>query len=454
MGDANVEDRIALDRDVSRAATALARWRRDVAADPDGNRADPMQGLRHVAAKSTWDALGALSVNALDEPLRTGLRRWTAALIQARLSAEDDVSLAREEGALRARFEGDPPHEISWRAAWRGAVRARTSSEVRRWLAAAAEAATPVADARRIRAERRREVARRLGFAHPWDALVPPAASTALVASARELLDATEDLWRAMSREWLRGTERTDAAEVLHAAVGRDAGEGWPARLAPRWLAEIFGAHVRGLSIDLPPLPEALGASSFVRALGAFGRAVREAMAPRAAPFSVRFDPAFVPAHRHAVLFATLAFDPVFQARGLGLGEARAAAQARRVARIALVDARLDAARMILGADAEPPRELFDEMGERVLGAPLDPRLRGAWPAAQDDQPARWAALLQGPSARRAVRDAFDVDWFRNPKAWANMVAQAAAPAYQPLEEGLLDTGPGAAARAFEGALG
>jgi hypothetical protein len=454
MGDANVDDRIALDRDVSRAATALARWRRDVAVSPDGDRADPLLGLRHVATKSTWEALGALSVNALDEPLRTGLRRWTGALIQARLAAEDDVTLAREENAERARFEGDPPRDVSWRDAWRGAVRGRTSSEVRRWLAAAAEAATPVADARRIRAERRREVARRLGFAHPWDAVVPTVTSTALVISARKVLDASEDLWRAVSREWLRGAERIDAAEVLHAAVGRDAGEGWPARLAPRWLAEIFGAHVRGLSIELPPLPEALGASSFMRALASFGRALREAMAPRTAPFSVRFDPAFLGAHRHAVLFATLAFDPVFHARVLGLGQARAASQARRVARIALVDARLDAARMILGADAEPPRELFDEMSERVLGAPLDPRLRGAWPRARDDQPARWAAVLQGPPARRAMRDSFDVDWFKNPKAWAHMVAQAAAPAYEPIEEGLLDAGPGAVARAFEEALG
>jgi len=455
MGDVNVEDRATLDRDVARAVAALARWRRDVASDAEGAHDEPLAAFRAIAGKSTWDALGALSVNAADEPLRTGLRRWTAALLQARLSATDDVTVAREEAAMRARFEGEPPRDVSWRQAWRGIVGARTSWEARRWLQAAAEAATPIADARRARSERRAEVAKRLGFVHPWDAAVPPATAPSLLASARRFLDASDDLWRVVRREALRGTDRSDTADVLQSVLARDAGEGWPARLTPRWLSDVFGAGVGRLPIELPALPEPLGASSFMRALRIFGRAVRIASAPRAAPFAVRDDPAFVGAHRDAVLFGSLAADPAFHVRILGLGQARAAAQGRILARTALLDARVDAARVVVGGSGvEPARDVFDEMGERLFGAPLDARMRGAWPRSRDDEPARWTALVQGPAVRLAMRESFDTDWFRNPKAWAHLVAQGAAPAYEKLEEGCLDAGPIALARAFEEALG
>jgi hypothetical protein len=162
-----------------------------------------------------------------------------------------------------------------------------------------------------------------------------------------------------------------------------------------------------------------------------------------------------VDAHRHAVLFGSLASDPVFHVRILGLGQARAAAQGRILARTALVDARIDAARIVLGSTvAEPARDTFDETGERLFGAPLDARMRGAWPAARDDEPARWIALAQGPALRGAMRESFDADWFKNPKAWAHLVAQAVAPAYESVEEGSLDTGPVALGRTFEEALG
>ena len=149
-------------------------------------------------------------------------------MLQARLSAADDVAVAREEAATRVRFEGEPPRDVSWRQAWRGIVAARTSWEARRWLQAAAEAATPIADARRARSERRAEVAKRLGFAHPWDAAFPPASAPALLASARRFLEGTDDLWRAVRREALRGTERADTADVLHSALARDAAKGGP----------------------------------------------------------------------------------------------------------------------------------------------------------------------------------------------------------------------------------
>jgi hypothetical protein len=410
-----------------------------------------------VTAKSTWDKLGDLPVGEGDEPLRAGLRRWIVALVQARLGGPDDVAWAREAATPRGRFEGEEVRLVTWREAWRGVVHAKTAAEGRLWLAAAAEAAPPLADANRVRAERRVEIARRFGFAHPWDALLAPAAHAGfrLRAQAARLLDATEEISRAVWKESLRGRDRADAAERLHSAMAREAGDGWPRRLTSSWLLETFGAGVRGLRIDLFALPVVVGAASFARGLQAFGFAVRVATAPSALPFVLRREPGFVAAHRLALVFGALATEPEFHIRTLGLGRARALAQCRVLARTALLDARLQAARILLGdEEALAPRDVFDEVGARTFGEPLDARLRGAWPPAREDEPARWLALLQAPRLRSTLRERFDEDWFRNPRGWSFIRAQGAAPAHEPLEEGGLDAAVDSLALSFEEALG
>ena len=125
------------------------------------------------------------------------------------------------------------------------------------------------------------------------------------------------------------------------------------------------------------------------------------------------------------------------------------------VARTALLDARTRAARVLLGDDAAPaPRDLFDELGTRLVGASLDPRLRGAWPAARDDEPARLVALLEARAFAATLRERFDVDWWRNPRAWAHLRAVSAVPAREPVDAAALPVEADALARAFEAALG
>ncbi len=457
MVETSLQDLLGLDRDVGRAVAGLERWRKEVAAHPEVDAQDPFTELRRVTAKSTWDKLGDLSVGEGDEPLRAGLRRWIYVLVQTRLGGADDLAGEREAATPRGRFEGEQVRLVTWREAWRGVVHAKTAAEGRRWLTAAAEAAAPLADANRIRAERRAEIAHRFGFAHPWDAVVAPAAhaGSGLRGRAARLLDATEDISRAVWKESLRGRDRADAAEILHSAMAREAADGWPARLTARWLLEMFGGGVRGLRIDLPALPAVLGAASFARGLRAFGFALRVATAPSGLPFVLRREPGFVAAHRLALLFGALAADPEFHVRTLGLSRGRALAQCRVLARTALLDARVQAARILLGdEEALAPRDVFDEVGARTFGEPLDARLRGAWPAAREDEPARWVALLQVPALRRTMRERFDEDWFRNPRGWSFIRAQGAGPAHEPFEEGGLDAAVDSLALAFEDALG
>jgi hypothetical protein len=302
-----------------------------------------------------------------------------------------------------------------------------------------------VAAASKERRAVRVELARRLGFDHPWQTRVaaPPAA---LLQAAGRLLDATEDLARAA---WKDARVVGGPADRLHAAVAREAGEGWPAHLTPRWLEETFGLASRGAGVVLPRLPAALGASSYMRAMRSFGAALRTAWVPRAIPFCLGHEPGGRAAHRLGFVVASLAAQVEWQVRALGVGKRAAQAQARTLARTALLDARLDAARLLLDVQ---PADRFDELGERVLGGPLDRRLRGAWPAARDDEPARFVARLEGLRLASALRERFEVDWYRDARAWAH-VRDGSAAARGPVDAATLDAGVEALARAFEGAL-
>ena len=446
------DDLFAVDRDVARAFNALARWRALLASDPEGCAdEDPLFGLRHVAAKSSAEALAQQRTSMADEALRDALGQWVRAFVLVRIELVDEVAHARAAAEMRGRFDGEAPRRVSWREVWRGVAFSKTPAEARLWLRAAADAAPPIASLRRIRAARRIEVARRMGRDHPWDLLLPVTVASLRAAAAR-LLDETEDLWRAEQKAALG--EGCDAAATLHCAVARDASEGWPGRLSAAWLQGVFGPGASGLPIRLDALPQPVGAASFARALCAFGFAVRTAMAPPSSPFALSHEPAFVSAHRLGFVFGSLAADSQLHVRVLQLGRRAAAAQARTLARTALLEARLHAARILLGDDAAPPSaDFFAELTARLFGLPLDRRLCGAWPVARSDEPARLVALLQALGAREQLRERFDVDWFRNPRAWTHLKESAGA-ARAPIDEHTLPAAALALARALEEALG
>jgi hypothetical protein len=454
MADSAADDLLSLDRDVARAARDLARWRAALSKDPDAYAEEaPLEIVRHVATMSTWNALGRLPGDGADALLVAGLKRWVYTLLQARLAHGDEVAWARAAATPCGVIDGDDPRRVSWREAWREVVVAKTAGVARQRLEAAAEAGPTLAALAARAAERRSEIARRLQLKHPWEPLVRVAPRD-LRATAARFLDATDDVSRFVRTERLE--PGSGAAALFHSAMGRDAGQGWPGRLTPRWLHETFGAGTVGLDLDLPVLPLAIGPASFARALAMFGFALRMATASRSMPFAISHEPWFVGAHRLAFVFGALVVDPDFYLRVLGAGRRTALAQARLLTGTALMEARLHAARVLLSEDEGlAPRELFEEISTRLFGLPLDARFRGAWPRARHDEPARWLALLEAVTLREGLRQRFDVDWFKNPRAWLDLRAQGSLPAREP--EGESTTGVtqvDALARAFEKALG
>jgi hypothetical protein len=449
--DTGVQDLRALDRDVARAFASLGEWRGALDADL-ASRADdaPLDVVRRVAGQSTWVALERIDVSAADRPLRDALGRWVYFLIQARIGCADDVAWARAAAKTAPVDRGEGRSETAWRAAWRGAVAAPSSPAALPWLEAAAELAPALASVATHRASRRMEVAHRLGLAHPAEPLVGVAPSL-LHEAATRFLATTDDLWSATFRDVLR--EGGGLAAVLVAAVGRQAGEGWPARLSAASLRELLRHAFDGPPIEVPALPPARGAASFARGLGALGFAVRSARPSSSVPFALAREPWFVAAHRLSFVVASLAADPLFQGRALGLGSRASSAQARVLARAALFDVRLHAMRLRLGDEAAPaPRDLFDELTARTFGRSMDRRFCGAWPRAREDEPARWLALLETVRFGRSLRDRFDADWFRNPRAWREL--RASTLAREPVDEVVVRAGADDLARAFEEALG
>jgi hypothetical protein len=218
----------------------------------------------------------------------------------------------------------------------------------------------------------------------------------------------------------------TSWAATLALASGRDAALGWPARLRARWLFDLFGAGplTEGLRPSQGPLPAAVGATSFARALGAFGAALADADGPTATParpWSTTRAPFDARPHRRAALFASLAADPVFAISALGLGRGKARDQARVVARALLIGARLDAVRVLcrgaLGAPASERADRFEEATAAALGAPIPGSLAGVIPRIGPDAPARFVGTVLGIHDRRGLIDRFDEDWFRSPHA-------------------------------------
>jgi len=241
-------------------------------------------------------------------------------------------------------------------------------------------------------------------------------------------------LGEAAAREGAR--RAPDPLRAARDALARDAREGWPAHLGPRWLESVLAPPgvqsselLRGVRLPAPfAIPRPLGGASFARALGALGLALAGA-APTSVPFALAHPPRSSRAHRFALALAQLPATSSFQRRALGLGAAAADDQARTLARAALMHARIEATRLLLTDPWAPPDgAAFEERTARAFGAPLPAPLLGAWPLARADETARQEALFSALPLVRALVDRFDDDWFRNPRAAAHLRALITSP--------------------------
>ncbi|HEY4117967.1 MAG TPA: hypothetical protein VGM56_08930 [Byssovorax sp.] len=387
-----------------RAAAAALRLDDDPA-----DVANPLGRARSLSSRDVYKDLG----DAPKTPIVEATRVWVGALTLERVLWTDAVRVEVARRASRVEIDLGGAGETISVDATLARMLLDTESGRRRVLASALEhGAGEAKSAARVLAERRAEAARQLGVDR--DALeVPLDEPAALVDAARRALDVL-DAARPPGAPW---------SDALDRLLARDAGEGWPAHVTPRWLVGSFAGTglVDGLRLAPVKLPAPLGASSFARALGAFGGAWFDAGRPPSAPFVLACAPFDVHRARRVALFAGLAAEPAFHVRALGLGKARAMDQARKVARALAVSLRLDASRALLrGAFELAPRaadQAFEEHNERALGAPIPASLAGVFPRVSPDDAARFVGQVLAARDRRELVERFDEDWFRSPHA-------------------------------------
>jgi len=405
MRDDEILEPFKLDRRIRRAERSLSAWRRSLA---EGQTSD-WSVDRASSSKTVYDML-----EGRDDPVAQGARPWVYAFTLERVLSDDWARLELCWRSPVVLLDKPDREQVSMAELLRRVLSPSESPSRRRAFAdALADAPTSANDAARILAERRKEARRRLvGDDGPWYE-VPVNPPEDLELAAASLLDVTDEL-----------VEPADAwHEAIVRCLARGATGGWPARISSRWIYDMFGSTglCDGLELTLDDLPEALGATSFCLALARFGEAYARADVPRAAPFVVSRHPFDTRVARRAALFGALPADVTFSRLALGLGRGPALEQARHVARALLSELRLRAMRVLslapLIASATERRTHFEGLTERAIGAAIPGSLSGLMPRLGPADPTSLIGGLMAVADSRRLRERFDEDWFRNPRA-------------------------------------
>ncbi len=414
---------------------------------PRARELDPFDDSRHTASQATFDSLSKASEGS-NAPFVAGLRRWVYELLQARVGLPWHFACLEARAKRVAATDG---REVSFSEVVGELVagpRDQRNRAGRAALSSAALRAKPVVAACSEARARRWEVARRLGLGHPMD-LASAHPRSELADFAFAILRASNPLAEHVRKATPSSRGSWEVADAVALSLAPEAREGWPAVLTSRWLSEVFFA-VRDPNFDASAaLPVAIGGASFLRAAHSWAFDSRQRTAPRSLPFALAADPYPDSAYMHGALFAIAMTEPAF-ARSLGLGSRHLDAHVRALRRTLFLELRLRALRFLL-AEASDPHERFGELSECVFGAAFPPELAGAWPELRADEPARWVGTLRARDLAFTLRERFDEDWFRNPKAGRFLHERACCPAW---EGEKVHSTPQSIVRSFEEALG
>jgi hypothetical protein len=410
---------IELDRVLRRAHQSwLGHALRDRTLDDDDSDDHPLSAYRSVTGLDLFRRIGEMPAS---DPLKEPLRRWVYRLAEQRINQETSNAIARERAKPHRAPDAPARRAVSFEHMLTQALGDAPRREP--WTRLLLQHAPPISERSVELWQRRREIARRMGLAHPGEieAPLPDAASIAeAVANA--------------TRERVRELGLGSLAGFFEAAIGADVPGAWPARLTPARMLDYFRDSdlLRSLELRVAPLPASLGAASFCRALGQLGGAWFEALAPHDQPFVVAHDPYGLGRHEAAALFSLLPLNARFARRYLDLSPHALPDVQRRLAQLWLLDLATAALRVRLRKPALESerafREAFAELAHADLGLSLPPQTAGALMAlgVEDEQAlvGRLAALTR---AEQLV-EAHDEDWFRNPRAVEQLRAEAHLP--------------------------
>jgi hypothetical protein len=413
---------IALDRELKRAAEPWRRWRRQLRRGT-GYDDDPFLYARELLVREVFLHLRKL---APSDPLARPLSRWIYRLSEQRVNRAVIAGVARaSRGELHPL---DVPEQ--GRFTLEDLMQRALSDSERRsaWLSALFASAGELSERGALLWLRRAELAERAGLSSPDEIEL---ASPAVYEIAELWLSRTRDL--AESELPVR-----DLGKLIDVGLGHEAREGWPARISPRAIEQLFSGSrlLEGLDLDPGQLPATLAPASFLRALRRVGAAFSEATAPRRQPFALANDPYGLRRCELGALFALLPVLPAFAKTKLALGRDRARRHVRALGLTLLIESRLLALKVLLRPAALAGKSAMSEALEagieRALGAGIAGVLPHAFVRLRTDDSQRFAGALRAPARHEVLVDEHDEDWFLNPRATDQLRAEAAlTPAFE-----------------------
>ena len=216
----------------------------------------------------------------------------------------------------------------------------------------------------------------------------------------------------ALAEAWLSRTQdlaeselpRRELGPLIDVALGLEATEGWPARITPRTLEQLFAGTrlLEGLDLDPGRLPETIAPASFLRALRRVGAAFADATAPRHQPFALAHDLTGFGAASSARSSALLPVLPAFARHRLALGRDRARRHVRALGRALLVESRVLALKVLLRPARSPARAPWPKRSRRGSIARSAAGIVGVLPHAflrlHVDDSQRFAGALRAPA--------------------------------------------------------
>ena len=267
-------------------------------------------------------------------------------------------------------------------------------------------------------------------------------ASDAIAPAARAFLESTRAAFETL--------QIREPAELIGTLLAESAAEGWPARLSQRTTLDLLGdpAWLHGLRLRPFAVPEARGAGSFLLALSHAGRALSDAASAQRSPFVLGTDVFDLQRNTVGALLGGLPLSPAFATRHLGLGPARVRDQQRTLARAVLADLHVAAFRVrlreLLTRGQKALRSELPELSFHALGFELPESACGVFIRVRPRDSQRFVGALLAASRHETLLQTHDEDWFRNPRAIAELRAELSEPVLTPLGAEALTAGAAA----------
>lgn len=418
-------------------------WSFDAALSEGPVALDPFRGRTTIG--KTWrdEVLTSRDFEPIRLPCLGFLDRLLERRLNLPLSLEESARLTLDQLRPRAPF-----HEVGTltqrrlRALSVSADPAKSEEAHAAWQAVRADVAG-LSAVRVLRYERRTEIEGRLGgrltplvsFAsEAGDGKSEVAGGVGVEQLARRVLSGT--------REAARGLVQPGWSGLIHGASGFPALDGWPARLAPEGLLDLFGGRwlLAGTTLREGPLPSRVCPASFPRAALSLGRQLFRASTPESLPFVLCRTPAETYGRTLGRLLALWLLSPACARRRLGLGAEGRGRHARGAALMLVCESRLLAARALLAEAGRQSRtrldEVWSELGPELCGVSLGPPL--GLLSAPPDAEVDLVALLWAWSKQTELIAAFDEDFLENPRARDSLLSdihgvEAAHPSFEQL---------------------